>query len=116
MAVNTSNKYGKISVTDYAIAMIANRTATECYGVADLVSRKLTDSIIELFNKMPSTKGVKVDAVNNKINIDIYAVLIDGINIEAVCESIKSAVKYNIESFTGMRVNKVNVSVVGVRL
>ncbi|MEG1509740.1 MAG: Asp23/Gls24 family envelope stress response protein [Clostridia bacterium] len=117
MAVSTSNIFGKINISDFAIAMVANHVALECYGVFDLVSRKLTDSMIEFFNRAPSfAKGIKVEVIDNKINIDIYTVLIDGVSIDAVCDSLKSTVKYNVETFTGMRVNKVNVNVVGVKV
>lgn len=116
MAVKTTNRYGKIAITDTALAMVASNVASECYGVAALVSRRLTDSLIELFNKTATAKGVKVDTVKNKINIDIFAVLKDGINVDAVCDSIKSTVKYHVERFSGMRVNVVNVYVVGIRV
>lgn len=116
MAVKTTNRFGKIAITDNAIAMLASNLAEECYGVASLVSRRLTDSLVELFNKQSSAKGVKVDTVKNKINIDIYAVLKDGINVDAVCDSIKSTVKYHVEYFSGMRVSSVNVYVVGIKV
>jgi len=76
----------------------------------------LTDSIASFFGRKSNAKGVKVVSIKNKINIEIYSVLKDGINTDAVCDSIKSAVKYNIEVFTGMRVDEVLVYVVGVRV
>ena len=116
MSVKTINKFGKLCITDNAIAMVASHVATDCYGVVSLVSRKLTDSIAGFFGRKSSAKGVKVVSIKNKINIEIYSVLKDGINTDAVCDSIKSAVKYNIEVFTGMRVEEVLVYVVGVRV
>lgn len=116
MAVKTVNKYGKICIYDSAIAMVASHVASECYGVASLVSRKLTDSMVELFNKKAHTKGVKVESIKNKINIDLYVVLKDGVNNDAVCDSIKNTVQYHVETFTGMRVADVNVYVVGVKV
>lgn len=116
MAVKTTNKYGRITVLDSAIAMTAHYSAAECYGIVDLVSRKLTDSIIELFNKQPAGKGVKVETVNNKIYLELYVVLRDGVNIDAVCDSVRSTVKYNVETYTGMRVSNIIINVVGVKL
>lgn len=116
MAVKTINKYGKISITDNAIAMVASHVASECYGIASLVSRRLTDSVAELFNKKAHAKGVKVESVKNKINIEIYALIKEGVNNDAVCDSLKNTVKYHIETFTGMRVENVNVYVVGVKV
>lgn len=54
--------------------------------------------------------------MKNKINIELFVVLKEGINIDAVCESIKSTVKYNVEIYTGMRVDGVIVNVVGVKV
>lgn len=116
MAVKTSNIYGKINISDFAIAMVASNAAMECYGVVGLVSRRLTDSLIELFNKTSYAKGVKVESVDNKINIDIYAILRDGVSINAVKESMASTVRYNVETFSGMRVNNVRVNIVGVKV
>ena len=116
MAVKTVNKYGKINITDNAIAMVASHVASDCYGVASLVSRRLTDSVAEFFNKKAYAKGVKIESIKNKINIEIYALIKEGVNVNAVCDSICSTVKYHVEFFTGMRVESVKVYVVGVRV
>ena len=52
--------------------MTAHYSAADCYGIVDLVSRRLTDSLVELFNKQPAGKGVKVETVNNKIYLELY--------------------------------------------
>ncbi len=116
MAVKTSNKYGRISTNDEAIALVAGYSALDCYGVHELVSRKLTDSIAELFNKQPYGSGVKVTTDDNKIYIDIYAVLKYGVNVNAVTESLKNTVSYNVENFTGMIVKSVNVNIIGIKV
>lgn len=48
MSVNTSNVYGKISISDLAIAKVAANAALECYGIVDTVSRRFTDTMSEL--------------------------------------------------------------------
>ena len=116
MAVNTANSYGKISISDEAIAMVAGTTALECYGVVDLVAKRLSDSFAELFKKQSLSKGVKVLTVDNKIYIDLYVILKYGLSISAVADSLKRAVKYSVENFTGMIVDSVNVNVLGVRV
>ena len=96
--------------------MVAHFAAADCYGVVDLVSRKLSDRISEFFNKTPSVKGVKIVTLKNKINIEIFVVLRVGVNIDAVSDSIKNTVKYNVETYTGMRVDNIIVNVVGVKV
>lgn len=116
MALRTSNIYGDITISDDAVAIIVNRVARECYGVADLVSRRLSDSILSVLNKESVTKGVKLVTVDNRVYIDLYIFLKTDVNEKAVVDSLKSTVIYHIEHFTGMRVKEVNVHVLGVKL
>ena len=116
MSVNTSNAYGKITISDMAIAKVASQAAMECYGIVDTVSRRFTDSLAELFKKDTRGKGVKVTTDGDKIYIDVYVIIKFGVSINAVAESLKESVKYRVERFTGMIVDSVNVNVIGVRL
>lgn len=116
MAVKTSNYYGKLIITDNAIAMTAHQAASECYGVMQLVSRTLTDSLCELFKRPSVGKGVKVTTIDNKINLELFVELKAGVNLSAVSDSLQETVKYCVETYTGMRVTNVTVHVVGVRV
>ena len=116
MSVNTANAYGRITVTDDAIAQVAGYTALECYGIVDLVSRKLSDSLADLFRKQRVSRGDKVVTNGDRIFIDLYVIIKYGVSIEAVAESLKKSVKYDVEKFTSMVVDTVNVNVVGVKV
>lgn len=116
MAVKTSNKFGKITVSDEAVVVVANKIASECYGVVDLVSRRVTDALAQFFRSDPNTKGVKVTCIDHNIYLDVYVLLKEGVSVEAVTESLQSAIKYSVEEFTGMVVNAVNVNVIGIRV
>lgn len=116
MSVNTSNVYGKISISDQAIAKVAKNTALECYGIVDTVSRSFTDSISELLKRKHDGKGVKVVTSGDRIYIDVNVIVKYGVSIEAVAESLKESIKYKIERFTGMIVDTVNVNILGVKL
>lgn len=116
MALHTRNVYGDISIADEAVSMVIRKVARECYGVAELVSRRLSDSVLTLFNKEPVAKGIKLVTDGNKIFIDLYVLIADGVNVEAVVQSLKSAVSYHVELFSGMRVKSVNVHVLGMKL
>jgi uncharacterized alkaline shock family protein YloU len=112
----TTNAFGKISISDEAIALVTGHCALQCYGVIDLVPKKLTDNIAEIFNKQPLSRGVKVSTFNDRIFIDIYVIIKHGLSVPAVTESLKKTIKYNLESFTGMIVETVNVYVVGLKI
>ena len=116
MPVTTSNIYGKISISDEAIAKVAAHAALECYGVVEMVSRRLSDSFSLLFKRDSSGKGVKVVTNGDRIFIDVFVIIKFGVSISAVAESLKSSVRYKVEQFTGMIVNAVNVNIIGVKL
>lgn len=116
MSVNTSNAYGKISISDLAIAKVASHTAMEFYGIVEMVSRRFTDSLSELLKKDLGGRGTKVTTSGNRIYIDVYVMMKYGVSINAVAESLKEAIKYKVEKFTGMIVDTVNVNVIGVKL
>lgn len=116
MAVNTVNSYGKISVTDDSVALIVAHSALDVYGVVDLVTNKFTDSLREIFSKRYKPRGIKITTISDRIIIDLDIILKYGVSINAVAESVRRLVKYNVEQFTGMLVDSVNINVVGVKV
>ena len=116
MPVTTSNTYGKISISDEAIAKVAAHAALECYGIVEMVPRTFMDSFSQLLKKETGGKGVKVVTSGDRIYIDIFVIIKFGVSISAVAESLKKAVKYKVELFTGMIVDTVNVNILGVKL
>ena len=115
MSVNTNNVYGKISISDEAIARVAEHAALECYGIVELVNQRFTDSLFG-FLKKGGTHGVKVATDGDRIHIDLYVTVKFGVSISAVADSLKQAVNYKVEKFTGMLVDTVNVNILGVKL
>ena len=69
-----------------------------------------------MIKKQSTSKGVRVLTNGNRIFIELYIIIKYGISINAVGESLKKAVKYNVEKFTGMVVDAVKINVVGVRI
>ena len=116
MSVTTTNSYGKISVTDDSVALIVAHSALDVYGVVDLASNKLIDSVRELFKKANRTRGIKITTINDRINVDLDIILKYGVSINAVAESVRRLIKYNVEQFTGMLVDSININVVGVKV
>ena len=115
MAATTSNKYGKIFVSDRAVALCALHAARECYGVVALVAKNVFDKIFSFFKGNHETRGVKVASVENRIFIELFVLLKEGVREEAVVDSLRSVVKYAVETFTGMLVKSVKVHVLGMR-
>ena len=80
MSVSTSNVYGKISISDAAIAKVAKNATLECYGIVETVSRRFTDSLTELIRKQPGGRGIKVVTSGDRIFIDIYVIIKYGVS------------------------------------
>ena len=116
MSVCMENALGTICIENEVIARIAGMTAMECYGIVEMVSRRFTDSLAELLKKDVGGRGIKVTTSGNRIYIDVYVMMKYGVSLNAVAESLKEAIKYKVEKFTGMIVDTVNVNVIGVKL
>ena len=118
MAVSTNNAYGRISISDLAIARVTAHTAAESYGIVEVDSteRRLSRSLSKLVKNEKWGRGVTVTISANRIHVEVSVVVKYGVSIDAVAESLKEAVKYKVEAFTGMIVKTVDVNVIGVKL
>ena len=113
MGFTTHNSFGKINITNKAIAKVAAFSCLDCYGVVELRSRSGKHN--NTFTKPAwQHKGVTVLTNENKINLHLYVVMKYGVSISAVAESVRSTVKYSVEQFSCMLVGEVNIHVVGV--
>lgn len=115
MSVSTKNVYGKISISDDAIALVARQACLDCYGIVEMVNKGFKDAISGLLVKGVPSTGVRIATTADKIFIDLYVIIKFGVSLSAVGETLKQTVKYNIEKFTGMVVDSVNVNIMGVK-
>ena len=53
---------------------------------------------------------------NNKLNLDFHVIVAYGVSIMAVADNLVDNVKYKVEEFTGLKINKINIFVEGVRV
>ncbi len=111
MNFTTFNSFGKINMSRKAISKVASVAVLDCYGVVALVN--------PAFNRASKSHGYKgIVLTSNEtdiIMVDVYVVLKYSVSIAAVSDSIRKAVKYAIEHFTGMIVKSVDVHIVDVR-
>lgn len=114
--VTTSNVYGKISVAEKAIAQTVANSVLECYGVVALKNRHPIITIGNFINRKNYSTGIKIRMIGDRIYISLSVLLKYGISIEAVSQSLRRTVKYDIEKFTGMIVESVEVEVLDVRV
>ena len=63
------------------------------------------------------SKGILVTVSNShKLILDFHVIVAYGVSIVAVSDNLISNVKYKVEEFTGIEVEKINIFVEGVRV
>ncbi len=81
---------GNVSIDTEVIAQYAGSVAVECFGIVGMASVNVTDGIVKLLK--------------------------NGVSIKTVCDNLISSVKYKVEEFTGLDIEKINIYVEGVRV
>ncbi|NLJ89904.1 MAG: Asp23/Gls24 family envelope stress response protein [Clostridiales bacterium] len=107
---------GGIEIDNEVIAQYAGSSAIECFGVVGMASVNMKDGIARLLKRDNLSRGVNVSIDDNKITISLHIIVSYGVSISVVADNLASNVKYKVEEFTGMEVNKINIIVEGVRV
>ena len=111
-----SSQLGEVRIGPDVIALYAGMTAVECFGIVGMAAISMKDDLVKLLKKESLTHGVNVQILDNKISVDFHVIVAYGVSISAVCDNLIESVKYKLEAFTGMEVDKINVYVEGVRV
>ena len=106
-------QYGQILIDTDVIATYAGSVAVECFGIVGMAAVNMKDGLVKLLKR--DGINVKVDE-NNEITIDFHVIVAYGISIGTVSDNLIETVKYKVESFTGMKIAKINIYVEGVRV
>ena len=91
------NENGEIYIDNEVIAQFAGHAALDCFGIVGMASL-----------------SVKMD--DDGLYINFHIIVSYGVNIRTVVDNLISTVKYQVEDYTNMKVNKINVYVEGVRV
>ena len=100
-----NNKMGRILIDTDVIALYAGTTAVECFGIVGMAAVSMKDGL-----------GINVTVNDNAISIDFHVIVSYGVSISTVADNLIENVKYKVEEFTGMPVEKINIYVEGVRV
>ena len=107
---------GKIVIDTDVIATYAGSVAVECFGIIGMAAISMKDGLVKLLKKDSLKHGIHVKINENKITLDFHVIVAYGVSIQAVSDNLMSNVKYRVESFTGMEIEKINILVEGVRV
>ena len=111
--MTVQEKYLKIA--DDVISVIAGVAVSEVPGVAQM-SGGFAGGISEVLSgKKNLSKGIKVDAEEKNVKIDVNIIVEYGSRIPDVAFEIQNRVKKSVENMTGLKVSEVNVHVQGVK-
>ena len=110
-------QYGKVLIEENVIATYAGSVAVECFGIVGMAAVNMKDGLVKLLKKEHLTHGIEIVVdEENMINIDFHCIIAYGVGIVTVSENLMETVRYKLEKFTGMKVNKINIHVEGVRV
>lgn len=107
---------GNIAIDNEVIAQYAGAVATECFGIVGMAGVSVKDGLVKLLKKESMNRGIQVTLNNNKLSIDFHIVVAYGVSILAVSDNLIDIVKYKLEEFTGIEVEKINIFVEGVKV
>ena len=101
---------GLVVLDDAVIYNIVAGTASKCFGVAGMMAKNPSEEFWNLF-KRNFDKGIRISCTDNEINIEVHIMVIYGINIPAITESIIHKIVYSVEEATGFKVRNVKLFV-----
>ncbi|MDD2957919.1 MAG: Asp23/Gls24 family envelope stress response protein [Lachnospiraceae bacterium] len=107
---------GSIVIDTNVIATYAGSVAVECFGIVGMASVNMKDGLVKLLKKENLERGISVRVDENKITLDFHVIVSYGVSISAVANNLLDNVKYKLEAFTGMEVEKISIFVEGVRV
>ena len=108
---------GIITIEPEVVAKYAGTVAVECFGIVGMAAVSMKDGLVKLLKKESLTHGIQVEiSDDNKLTINFHVIVAYGVSIATVCENLVGNVKYRVEEFTGMEVDKINIYVEGVRV
>ena len=105
-----STDLGIITIDPEVIAKYAGTVAVECFGIVGMAAVNMKDGLVHLLKKESLTRGIKVRiSEDNHVSLSFHIIVAYGVSISAVTDNLISNVKYRVEEFSGMPVDKINI-------
>ena len=105
------SRYGRIAISNEAIAQIVGYAAAESYGVVALAGRSRWSKIIPWGIK----KGVDVSRRDDGLVIELRVVIENGLKLAEVATAVRARVLYEVERMVAIPVASLDVHIEGVR-
>lgn len=105
---------GQLKVSKDVITTITKNAVLEIDGVCSIANAK-NKMIKNFFLYKTDFESIKIDFVNDTVEITIYLFVNPGVKVKSVAEQVQNRVKNEVQSMTGVTVSKVNVIVSDVK-
>jgi uncharacterized alkaline shock family protein YloU len=105
---------GKVEIAPEVIEVIASIASSEVEGVASMRGN-FASGVVERLGKKNHGKGVRVELTEEGIIVDVYVVMNFGVSIPTVAKNIQDSVRQTLDTMTALKVDEVNIHVVGVQ-
>ena len=102
-----------LRISNEAIATYAGIAVSEISGVYGM-SGTLSGITEAISGKKNYSRGIKIDADEKDVRIDVNIIVEYGARIPEIAFEIQTKVKKSVETMTGLKVREVNVNVQGV--
>ena len=104
---------GDVSFSAEYFSTLVGEATKQCYGVAAMAPRDLTDAVKSMVRRGTdySETGVRVTQEEGRLVIELHIAVSYGLNISTAARSISHRVKDEVEQATGLKVSRVIVSV-----
>ena len=107
-------KTDTVKIAPDVVATIAGIATQEIKGVAGMCNSFAGGIAEKLGAKKNPAKGIKVEFKETSVVVDLYIIVEFGIRIPELAWEIQESVKNNVETMTGLSVEKVNVHIDGI--
>ncbi|MBR4754147.1 MAG: Asp23/Gls24 family envelope stress response protein [Lachnospiraceae bacterium] len=116
MRGHMNTELGEVTINSEVIAAYAGSVAVECFGIVGMAAVNARDGLVKLLKKDSMTHGISVKIDDNRIKLAFHIIIAYGVSISTVADNLIENVKYKVEEFTGMPVDRINIFVEGVRV
>ena len=110
-----TTKLGDIVIEPEVIAKYAGCEAMECFGIVGMAAVSMKDGLVRLLKRESVTRGIQVSVNDNRLTLGFHVIVAYGVSIKTVADNLRERVKYKVEEYTGLEVERINVYVDGVR-
>jgi uncharacterized alkaline shock family protein YloU len=109
--MTTQEDVGNTTISPEVLHKIARLTTLSVQGVSRMASFK--GSLEKVWGK-EEFEGVKVQIKENRVFVEIFVVLISGMNVRDISREIQSRVSRAISEIVGMEVGGVNIHIMDI--